>query len=41
MSAGDFLEYLVHQRGIEFDNNKAKAIIEAKPPNKKKNYKDC
>ncbi|CAL8174769.1 unnamed protein product [Prunus armeniaca] len=35
--AGNFLGFLVHQRGIEVDKNKAKSIIEALPPwNKKK-----
>ena len=34
--AGNFLGYLVHSKGIQVDNNKAKAIIEAKPPSNKK-----
>lgn len=34
--AGNFLGFLVHQRGNEIDQNKAKAIIEAKPPAIKK-----
>ncbi|XP_059627524.1 uncharacterized protein LOC132270362 [Cornus florida] len=36
VSAGNCLGFLVHQRGIELDQNKAKAIIEAKPPTTKK-----
>ena len=36
LSAGHFLGFLVHHRGIELDNNKAKAIIEARPPRNKK-----
>ncbi|XP_058217458.1 uncharacterized protein LOC131328539 [Rhododendron vialii] len=34
--AGKFLGFLVHNRGIEVDKNKAKAIMEAKPPTTKK-----
>lgn len=30
MFAGNFLGFLVHQRGIEVDKNKTKAILEAK-----------
>ncbi|XP_058203002.1 uncharacterized protein LOC131317472 [Rhododendron vialii] len=36
VSAGKFLEFLVHNKGIEVDKNKAKAIMEAKPPTTKK-----
>ncbi|BFG20860.1 hypothetical protein CerSpe_071340 [Prunus speciosa] len=36
VSAGNFLGFLVHQRGIEIDKNKVKAIIEAPPPKNKK-----
>ncbi|CAL2240396.1 unnamed protein product [Prunus armeniaca] len=36
LEAGNFLGFLVHQRGIEFDKNKAKSIIEALPPRNKK-----
>ncbi|CAL8993663.1 unnamed protein product [Prunus brigantina] len=36
VSAGNFLGFLVHQRGIEIDKNKAKAIIDAPPPKNKK-----
>ncbi|KAJ4980517.1 hypothetical protein NE237_031354 [Protea cynaroides] len=36
VSAGNFLGFLIHQRGIEVDKNKARAIIEAKPPQNKK-----
>ncbi|XP_059671149.1 uncharacterized protein LOC132316693 [Cornus florida] len=35
VSAGNFLGFLVHQRGIEIDKNKAKAIMEAQPPQSK------
>ncbi|XP_050211729.1 uncharacterized protein LOC126661890 [Mercurialis annua] len=38
VSAGNFLGFLVHQRGLEVDKNKAKAIINAKPPKTKNNY---
>ena len=34
--AGNFLGFLVHNRGIEIDQNKAKAIMQAKPPSNKK-----
>ena len=33
--ARNFLRFLVHQRGIEIDKNKAKAIIEARAPRNK------
>ncbi|GKV17163.1 hypothetical protein SLEP1_g27699 [Rubroshorea leprosula] len=36
VSASNFLGYLVHERGLEVDKNKAKAVIEAKPPQNKK-----
>ncbi|CAL8115815.1 unnamed protein product [Prunus armeniaca] len=36
VQAGNFLGFLVHQRGIEIDRNKAKSIIEALPPRNKK-----
>ncbi|KAI5337727.1 hypothetical protein L3X38_016998 [Prunus dulcis] len=36
VQAGSFLGFLVHQRGIEVDKNKAKSIIEALPPRNKK-----
>ncbi|XP_058185787.1 uncharacterized protein LOC131303013 [Rhododendron vialii] len=36
VSSGKFLGFLVHNRGIEVDKNKAKAIMEAKPPTTKK-----
>ncbi|XP_058217452.1 uncharacterized protein LOC131328531 [Rhododendron vialii] len=38
VSAGKFLGFLVHNRGIEIDKNKAKAIIEAKPPTTKREF---
>ncbi|KAM1105002.1 hypothetical protein ACFX19_013518 [Malus domestica] len=36
VSAGNFLGFLVHHRGIEVDENKARAIISAPPPTTKK-----
>ena len=36
VSAGNFLGFLVHQKGIEIDQNKAKAVMEARPPRNKK-----
>ncbi|KAI5349829.1 hypothetical protein L3X38_002718 [Prunus dulcis] len=36
VQAGNFLGFLIHQRGIEVDKNKAKSIIEALPPRNKK-----
>ncbi|XP_050207724.1 uncharacterized protein LOC126657131 [Mercurialis annua] len=36
VSAGNFLGFLVHQRGMEVDKNKAKAIINVEPPKTKK-----
>ncbi|XP_075496384.1 uncharacterized protein LOC142533477 [Primulina tabacum] len=36
VKAGKFLGFLVHQRGVEVDKNKAKAIMEANPPRNKK-----
>ncbi|XP_050233412.1 uncharacterized protein LOC126681899 [Mercurialis annua] len=36
VSAGNFLGFLVHQRGVEVDKNKAHAIINAEPPKTKK-----
>ncbi|XP_024197604.1 uncharacterized protein LOC112200825 [Rosa chinensis] len=36
VSAGNFLGFLIHQRGIEVDKNKAKAIINAPAPSNKK-----
>ncbi|KAI5316920.1 hypothetical protein L3X38_036627 [Prunus dulcis] len=36
VQAGNFLGFLVHQRGIEIDKNKAKSIIQASPPRNKK-----
>ncbi|GKU92847.1 hypothetical protein SLEP1_g6519 [Rubroshorea leprosula] len=34
--ASNFLGYLVHERGLEVDRNKARVVIEAKPPQNKK-----
>ena len=36
VTAGNFLGFLVHNRGIEVDKNKAKAILQAKPPSTRK-----
>ena len=36
VQAGNFLGFLVHNKGIEIDQNKAKAIMQAKPPSNKK-----
>lgn len=36
VQAGNFLGFLVHQRGIAVDKNKAKAIINALVPRNKK-----
>ena len=36
VKVGNFLGFLVHNRGIEIDKNKAKAIMQAKPPTNKK-----
>ncbi|GKV43753.1 hypothetical protein SLEP1_g51005 [Rubroshorea leprosula] len=36
VSASNFLGYLVHERGLEVDKNKTRAVIEAKPPLNKK-----
>ncbi|KAM1588622.1 hypothetical protein ACFX10_027613 [Malus domestica] len=36
VSAGNFLDFLVNHRGIEVDENKARAIINVPPPTTKK-----
>ena len=36
LQAENFLGFLVHQRGVEVDQNKAKVIISAKAPQNKK-----
>ncbi|CAI9771376.1 unnamed protein product [Fraxinus pennsylvanica] len=36
LNIGNFLSFLVHKRRIELDKNKVNAILEAKPPNNKK-----
>ena len=36
VSVGNFLRFLVHSQGIEVDKNKAKAMLEARPPRNKK-----
>ena len=35
ISASNFLGFLVHSQGIEVDSNKARAVLEARPPRKK------
>jgi len=32
VSIGEFLGFIVHEKGIEVDKNKAKTIIESSPP---------
>ena len=39
VQAGNFLGFLVHQRGVEVDQNKAKTIISDKDPQNKKELK--
>ena len=36
VSSENFLGYVVHKKGIQIDQNKAKAFIEARPPSSKK-----
>ena len=36
VQAGDFLGFVVHKKGIEINQNKTKAIMEAKAPSSKK-----
>ena len=36
VQAGNFLGFLVHMRGVKIDKNKARAVMEAKPPSNKK-----
>ena len=36
VQVGNFLGFLVHNKGIEIDQNKVKAIMQAKPPSNKK-----
>ena len=36
VQAENFLGFLMHQRGVEIDKNKARAVLEAKPPQTKK-----
>ena len=36
VQAGNFIGFLVHQRGVDVDQNKVKAIISAKAPQNKK-----
>ena len=36
VSAENFLGFLIHKKGIEIDKNKAKAIIETRPPSNEK-----
>ncbi|XP_020235572.1 uncharacterized protein LOC109815302 [Cajanus cajan] len=35
-AAGEFLGFVIHQKGIEVNRNKTKAIMETKPPSNKK-----
>ena len=41
VKARNFLGFLVHNRGIEIDKNKAKVIMQVKPPTNKRNCKGC
>nr|KYP74734.1 Transposon Ty3-G Gag-Pol polyprotein [Cajanus cajan] len=36
VTAGEFLGFVIHQKGIEVNRNKTKAIMETKPPSNKK-----
>nr|KYP45379.1 Transposon Ty3-I Gag-Pol polyprotein [Cajanus cajan] len=36
VTAGQFLGFVIHQKGIEVDKNKTKAIMETRPPSNKK-----
>ncbi|XP_020233446.1 uncharacterized protein LOC109813635 [Cajanus cajan] len=36
VTAGDFLGFVIHQKGIEVDKNKTKVIMETTPPSNKK-----
>jgi len=36
VSIGEFLGFIIHQKGIKIDKNKAKAILETSPPKNKK-----
>nr|KYP55932.1 Transposon Ty3-I Gag-Pol polyprotein [Cajanus cajan] len=36
VTAGEFLGFIIHQKGIEVDKNKTKAIMETRPPSNKK-----
>nr|KYP65426.1 Transposon Ty3-I Gag-Pol polyprotein [Cajanus cajan] len=36
VTAGEFLGFVIHQKGIEVDKNKTKAIMETNPPSNKK-----
>nr|KYP42462.1 Retrotransposable element Tf2 [Cajanus cajan] len=36
VTAGEFLGFIIHQKGIEVDRNKTKAIMETRPPSNKK-----
>nr|KYP60887.1 Transposon Ty3-G Gag-Pol polyprotein [Cajanus cajan] len=36
VTAGEFLGFIIHQKGIEVNRNKTKAIMETKPPSNKK-----
>ena len=36
VSVGNFLGFLIHNQGLKVDKNKAKAVLEARPPRNKK-----
>ena len=36
VSAGEFLGFVIHQKGIKVDKNKTKSILETSPPKNKK-----
>nr|KYP45852.1 Retrotransposable element Tf2 [Cajanus cajan] len=36
VTSGEFLGFIIHQKGIEVDRNKTKAIMETRPPSNKK-----
>lgn len=40
IKVGNFLGFLVHEKGIKIDANKAKTITQAQLPTNKKNYKN-
>ena len=36
IQARNFLGFLIHRRGVKIDKNKARAVVEDKPPSNKK-----